>query len=145
MDFTTKIREDFSIGLPNDLRTLPWSDWLYTQYREQPAPNGLERDDLPNDVVKFVGTDPFAPRLESMYVEFTNPVGDSLKESRTFSETLMNGGLDITSEMLIVNGTEYASFGIASSQGQFTYNIDGSDDINAAFYEIDDYQPGTGS
>jgi hypothetical protein len=102
------------------------------------------RNDLPNDVVKFVGTDPFAPRLESMYVEFTNPVGDSLRESRTFSNVLVSGGLDITGEMLAVNGMEYASFGIASSQGQFTYNIDGRDDINVAFYEIDDYGNGVG-
>jgi len=146
MDFTTKIWEDSPKGLPSDLRTLPWSDWLHTQYREQPAPNGLERNDLPNDVVKFVITDPLEARLESMYVEFTNPVGDSLRESRTFSNILVNGGqLDIKGEMLTVNGTEeYASFGIASSPGQFTYNIDGRDDINVAFYEIDDYGNGVG-
>ena len=61
---------------------------------------------------KYVVTSP-AYQLESMYVEFTNPVidgsGDVLRESRIFADRAFQGELDIRSETLTVNGTAYVN------------------------------------
>ena len=122
MDFTTTLNQNspYNLSQVPDLRALPWSDWLNTQsYTMQVGDFLVER--------KYVVTDP-AYQLESMYVEFTNPVidgsGDTLRESRTFEELAYYGALYITNETLTVNGTDYVN---TYSPEMSTQEFDGFD------------------
>jgi len=67
MDFTTTFKQEYQ----GDLRSLPWGGWLGTQT---------------DGTVKWVNTGYGSPDLDQMYVKFTNPSGEYLKESRWFGE-----------------------------------------------------------
>ena len=108
MDFTTTLNDPFP--LDNDLRMLPWSDWLNTRGPQLPTGQGeadIRHIDSNND------------SLASMSVRFTAPSGDYLAESRTFgpsTEWCCGYGQPITSEIL--------EFSMAGESGIYSYTTD---------------------
>jgi hypothetical protein len=150
MDFTTTFKE----GYDGDLRYLPWGGWL-----------GTIRS---NDGVKQILTTREAPALDNMYVKFTNPSGEYLKESRWFGEKaycvihqfVMGEELELSS---LTNGqhtygyhyTEalespelYPSGKVTLPEGSysveniigagFNYTFTQDSSINVSFYKVDD-------
>jgi TolB-like protein len=96
IDWTTKFTESIN-GF--NLRGLPWSDYLNTQGPQLP---GIEGGSV--RYVEFWE----APLLASMYVKFTSPAGDYLKESRSFNPSITyevseGGEQKITSETLTLS------------------------------------------
>ncbi len=135
MDFTTS----FATGYTGDLRNLPWNQWLATSYSE-------------DNTTRRVRTLDWAPRLDNMYVKFTNPSGDYLKEARSFT-TIDNPWIQpISSENLSLyslpaglqqytystDATVPGSYGIIAQPNGFAYGF-GDSKINVAFYKADDY------
>ncbi len=153
MDFTTTFKE----GYDGDLRCLPWGGWLGTQT---------------DGNVKWVNTGGGSPDLDQMYVKFTNPSGESLKESRWFGEKaycvihqfVMGEELEVTSlkdgthtygyhytdalsdpELYPANKVTLpdGSYGIENIRGGgFNYTFAGESTINVAFFKVDDYGKG---
>jgi uncharacterized protein YlzI (FlbEa/FlbD family) len=133
MDFTTS----FSTAYSGDLRNLPWNQWLATSSYE--------------DGTRGVWTTSSAPRLDNMYVKFTNPSGEYLKEARAFttiedlsfqpigSEDLslysLAGGLQQYTYSKDAGGS--GSYGITAQSNGFAYEF-GDSEIKVAFYKADD-------
>ncbi len=134
MDFTTSFTADYA----GDLRDLPWYKWLATSSSE--------------DGTRGVWTADWAPRIDNMYVKFTNPAGEYLKEARSF-ETVENPWFQpISSENLSLyslpggmqqyayskNATLPGSYSVAAHSSGFAYEF-GDSEIDVAFYKADDY------
>ena len=144
MDFTTQFRESLPSG--RDLRSLPWNQWLETgsaqdevRYVRSPEYNGHEQVN---------------PQLDSMYVKFTNPGNESLKESRGF-DIRSNDMQYITSEQLTINNSPApydfttgspasGQYAVVSNAGNgnnprgFDYVLGDGNRIEAAFYVVGD-------
>jgi len=111
IDWTTKFTESIN-GF--NLRGLPWSDYLNTQGPQLP---GLEGGSV--RYVEFWE----APLLASMYVKFTSPAGDYLKESRSFNPSITyevseGGEQKITSETLTLSWDRTYSYSEDITQGE---------------------------
>ena len=97
MDWTTT----FTDGYNGDLRNLPWNDWLTTQI-----------DDNDDNDDRYVWSNINDPELETMYVKFTNPANESLKESRQFDTRVGGEQQYINDERLTINASaEYVYTG----------------------------------
>ena len=153
MDFTTTFKDDYD----GDLRCLPWGGWLGTQT---------------DGTVKWVNTGESSPDLDQMYVKFTNPSGEYLKESRWFGEKafcvihqfVMGEELEFSS---LKNGQHtygyhysdalaepelYPANKVTLSEGEYTvenvagagfnYTFAGENSINVTFFKVDDYGDG---
>ena len=125
-----------------DLRVLPWNDWLsaYTG----------------DDGQRYVWSNINDPELESMYVKFTNPTNESLKEQRGFSLRVGGEVQYINDERLTINGIEYVytdsgtlngQYQIASTAGtggnplgfKYVFRSGGIErDVNVAFFVVGD-------
>jgi hypothetical protein len=146
MDFTTTFTGD-GYPLGTDLRNLPWTLWLNTQGADQP---GADRWVFTGEATHGI------PELASMYAKFTNPVSESLMESRGFGprepsfpyplqrihseqlalSSLTNGdvtyGFDADNDPLAAGG-----FGIGSIGYGFSYTFDGGE-IPVNLYQVRD-------
>ncbi len=91
IDFTTNFTE--AIPTEQDLRSLPWGDYLRTNYKyeydsdDNWGPTGEKYIHYHSTYVydgdgQTYGT--FAPEIDNMYVKFTNPGNESVQESRSF-------------------------------------------------------------
>ena len=153
MDFTTTFKQAYQ----GDLRNLPWSGWLATQT---------------DGTVKWVNTGCGSPDLDQMYVKFTNPSGEYLKESRWFGEkaycvihqfvmgeelelsSLKNGKhtygyhfTDVLSEPELYPANKVllaeGSYSVENIPGAgFNYTFAGDSGVNVAFFKVDDYGNG---
>jgi hypothetical protein len=150
MDFTTTFKQEYQ----GDLRSLPWGGWLGTQT---------------DGKVKWINTDYSSPDLDQMYVKFTNPSGEYLKESRWFGEKayclihqfVMGEELELSSLKNGMHSYGYhytdvlsdpelyptnkvllpeGSYGVEKVSGAgFNYTFAGDSKINVAFFKLDDY------
>jgi hypothetical protein len=115
IDFTTRFTENYD----GDLRVLPWNEWLDT--RDQYG-------------TRLVVSSSGAPELDNMYVRFTNPGGESLKESRSFDGRIEYPAgsywqpITKNSEQLTINdSTESYVFTIADAPPSGKYTVDSHD------------------
>jgi TolB-like protein len=113
MDWTTR----FTGSYDGDLRDLPWNEWLNT------------RDCFGT---RYVLSPSGSPELDNMYVRFTNPGDESLKESRTFGkriEYLPESYMQpVTGEQLTINdSTQPYVFSIADAPESGKYTVDSHD------------------
>jgi hypothetical protein len=143
MDFTTTFANDGGYGINQDLRNLPWYEWLNTV--------NLGSRSVVNSHSNVV--------LDNMYVKFANPGGESLKETRTFNPAIEQDIIGrniqrINAEQLEIyakgnsNTFNYISsspgvgeYSIASNGlgAGFYYDIGGNNqDINVAFHAVGD-------
>jgi len=143
MDFTTSFANPGGYGIDQDLRELPWHEWLATRYGDS----------------KHVLNSHESVRLANMSVEFVNPGEESLTESRIFNPNLVQDGYGrdiqlIDSELLVLNTNgssqtfDYVSTGPVG--GQYTIGSDGpgtgfyydlggeNPDINMNFHMVGD-------
>lgn len=143
MDFTTQFRDSLPAG--RDLRSLPWNEWLKTwsvddsRYVNSPEYNDYEQVN---------------PQLDSIYVKFTNPGNESLKESRWFDIRGYDVQYIISEQLTINNNHEPYDFTTGSPvSGQyavvpnaangnnprgFDYVLGDGNRIKAAFYILGD-------
>jgi len=162
LDFTTTFKGNE--GLKGwDLRDLPWGQWLETKI-------------IKNRKLVYTGETPKRdynyPDLDQMYVKFTNPSGEYLKESRWFGgeahchyhQFVMGEELELSS---LKNGKHtygyhYAEaltepelypatkvtlpegdYGVENIEGAgFNYTFASDKSINVAFFKVDDYGDG---
>ena len=128
MDFTTKFTESYA----GDLRDLPWNEWL-----DNPRSAGGS---------KYVVSPSGSPLLDNMYVAFTNPSDESLKEQRWFADVRTHleppnaspyDGQRITSEELTL---------ISLTNGSQThgYNYDTANPIGNGIYYAEPHPSGGG-
>ena len=147
MDITTQFRD--KLPADRDLRSLPWNEWLKTgsaqtegRYVHSPEYNGQEQ---------------INPQPDSMYVKFTNPGNEYLKESRGF-DIRSNDVQYIISEQLTINTINNNSepydfttgfpvsgqYAVAPNAGNgnnpcgFDYVLGDGNRIKAAFYVVGD-------
>ena len=87
MDFTTTFANDGGYGINQDLRDLPWHEWLNTRTNE----------------TRYVLNSHDYVVLNDMSVKFVNPGEESLTESRAFSSKLDRINLVETCRTLLQN------------------------------------------
>ena len=146
MDFTTKFTDSYT----GDLRDLPWNDWLDT------------RDEYG---LRYVVSPSGAPQLDNMYVRFTNPADESLKEQRWFNPRAVDGQWEgnlqeINEERLTINDSSEHLFTAYDSPSEGYYTVDPKDsggfsyvvpsegverNINVAFFVVGDIDSYSGS
>ncbi|MBW1806480.1 MAG: hypothetical protein JRJ06_09035, partial [Deltaproteobacteria bacterium] len=147
MDFTTSLKT----GRSEDLRELPWNDWLNTKNGEGEG------------VYRYVESPTGFPELKSMSVVFKNPQKESLKEFRTFNGRPQFGEViiptqEIDVEQLTLNScTPYdfediptwdsnydswfpgvGSYTVRSHSAGFDYRLGDGTSIDVAFYALGD-------
>lgn len=143
MDFTTTFGNAGGYGIDQDLRVLPWHEWLNTQTAGY----------------RYVVNSHQYVVLDSMSVKFVNPGQESLAETRTFNQNIEQDFINrniqrISSEQLdliknnVLNTYNYVSgspgsseytIGSAGPGTGFYYDLGGENsDIQVDFYAVGD-------
>ena len=126
MDFTTRFTESYA----GDLRDLPWNQWL-----DNPRSAGGS---------KYVVSPSGAPLLDNIYVAFTNPSDESLKEQRWFADLRTHfeppnappyDGQRITSEELTL-------ISLANGSQTYGYDYDTANPIGNGIYYAESHAYG---
>jgi len=113
IDWTTT----FTATLPSDLRSLPWNVWLDTQ------------GTYPNRYVWNLSS----VDLKAMYVRFTNPANESLREFRGFLPN--NDGVQpIETELLTINDSTDSYVYVSGTPSQGRYTIDSISTTNPGVF-----------
>ncbi len=143
MVFTTKFAGE-GYGLNQDLRNLPWSDWLGTQSINQEIAS-----------FRYIVNN-YEVQLDAMAVEFTNPMGEMLTESRNFAQkeydyNTWNFIQPIYGEKLTLNRIDGNNQSVQEiyqyddheyrhgvSENGFDYVLQNEQRINVSFYLVGD-------
>jgi len=143
-----EFRTDFTGLVDDKLTDLPWEYWLDTK-PDVTVGDRLVADNDNGTAQRFVFARNGSPELESMSVTFTNPVQESLQESRSFGPQIKGAPFwvqNITKDTLTLStepqpftyGTGYTVDSINPTHfGGFDYVLGDGSRIDVAFYNAD--------